>query len=159
MNHSRSTVLSVPSGGPFRFELPWKDGLLGRLMVQFLELHHGGGGAARVAARTPFVPPRPRGWRDRDLSALARDGDELSDLVADLEVDQKGVPVLIRQYLKLGAKFLSFNVDRAFGDCVDGLILVDLVTADRRMTGRYFGKAGLAHYLAHHGTPQPAAAI
>ena len=74
-------------------------------------------------------------------------------MVADLETDQKGVPVLIRQYLKLGAKFLSFNVDRAFGDCVDGLILVDLVNAQRRMTERYLGKAGLASYLKYHGAP------
>ncbi|HEY7115366.1 MAG TPA: GNAT family N-acyltransferase [Tepidisphaeraceae bacterium] len=123
-----------------------------RLMVQFLQMHHGASDAesSAVSARTPFVAPPLRGWDDRDAGALARDEDDLSDLVADLEVDQKGVPVLIRQYLKLGARFLSFNVDRAFGDCVDGLILVDLPRADRRVTERYLGKQGLPKYLAHH---------
>jgi putative hemolysin len=122
-----------------------------RLMVQFLQLHHGGeAGAAKVNARTPFVAGRMRGWDDREISSLANDEDDLSDVVADLETDQKGVPVLIRQYLKLGAKFLSLNVDHSFGDCVDGLILVDLPNADRRMTERYLGKEGLAKYLEYH---------
>jgi putative hemolysin len=122
-----------------------------RLMVQFLQVHHGSAlAAAHVAARTPFVAGPLRGWNDRDVSSLARDEDELSDVVADLEVDQKGVPVLIRQYLKLGAKFLSFNVDHSFGDCVDGLILVDLPNADRKMTERYLGREGLPKYLEYH---------
>jgi hypothetical protein len=120
-------------------------------VVQFLQLHHGvAANRAQVSARTPFVAGKLRGWRDAELGALARDEDELSELVADLETDQKGIPVLIRQYLKLGAKFLSFNVDRSFGDCVDGLILVDLPNADRRMLERYLGKAGLPRYLEHH---------
>jgi putative hemolysin len=125
-----------------------------QLMVQFLRLHHGQAAdptlQSQVAARTPFVPAPARNWDERQLKALVTDEDALSDLVADLETDQKGLPVLIRQYLKLGAKFLSFNVDRAFGDCVDGLILVDLPNADRKVTERYLGKTGLASYLAHH---------
>lgn len=150
--------------GKFAVEHPWYRYLLGpvsisgayqsvsvRLMVQFLQLHHGAAdGAARVNARTPFVAGRMRGWNDREISALAKDEDELSDVVADLETDQKGVPVLIRQYLKLGAKFLSFNLDHSFGDCVDGLILVDLVNAERRMTERYLGKEGLGKFLEFH---------
>jgi putative hemolysin len=133
-----------------------------QLMVQFLRLHHGATAdpalPSQVTARTPFVTSRARGWDDRELRALAADEDALSDLVADLEVDQKGLPVLIRQYLKLGAKFLSFNVDRAFGDCVDGLILVDLPNADRKVTERYLGKEGLASYLAHHRAAEVARA-
>ena len=41
-----------------------------------------------------------------------RDADTVSDLVAALEPDQKGMPVLLRQYLKMGGKVLAFNVDR-----------------------------------------------
>ncbi len=37
--------------------------------------------------------------------------DELSASVQDLELDGKGVPVLIRQYAKIGGQFLGFNVD------------------------------------------------
>jgi len=122
-----------------------------RLMVQFLQLHHGdAGSAALVSARTPFVGAKTRGWDDRRFSSLARDEADLSDLVADLETDQKGVPVLVRQYIKLGAKFLSFNVDHAFNDCVDGLIIVDLVKAEKKAMDRYLGKDGFASFLAHH---------
>ncbi|HSI34407.1 MAG TPA: lysophospholipid acyltransferase family protein [Tepidisphaeraceae bacterium] len=122
-----------------------------QLMVQFLQLHHGdAAGSAMVSARTPFVAGRVRGWDDRKVSALARDADDLSDLVADLETDQKGVPVLIRQYIKLGAKFLSFNVDHAFNDCVDGLIVVDLARADRKVMERYLTKDGYAAFMKAH---------
>jgi hypothetical protein len=33
-----------------------------------------------------------------------------------MEGDGKGVPVLLRQYLKLKAKLIGFNVDPQFGD-------------------------------------------
>jgi putative hemolysin len=127
-----------------------------RLMVQFLQLHHGdAAGQKMVSARTPFAPGPIRGWNDRELMSLAKDEDDLSELVADLEVDQKGVPVLIRQYIKLGAKFLSFNLDRSFGDCVDGLIIVDLINTDRKTLERYMGKDGLASFRRFH-EPQTA---
>ena len=39
---------------------------------------------------------------------------ELDRAIAGLESDGKGVPVLLRQYLKLNAKLLGFNVDPEF---------------------------------------------
>lgn len=54
------------------------------------------------------------------------------------------VPTLYKQYTELckpgGVEFLAFNVDRDFADCVDGLILVDLlaITDDKRK--RYLGE-------------------
>ena len=39
------------------------------------------------------------------------------------------VPVLYKQYTELctpgGVRFLDFNVDRDFGNCIDGLVVVD----------------------------------
>jgi putative hemolysin len=127
-----------------------------RLMVQFLQMHHGDAEGQRlVSARSPIVAPADRGWDDQRSSALLPDEAALSDLVGDLEVDQKGVPVLIRQYIKLGAKFLSFNVDRSFGDCVDGLILVDLLRTDPKVLGRYMGKEGVARLHETHRIGAP----
>jgi hypothetical protein len=49
---------------------------------------------------------------DQDASgSLVEDVKELSELVADLEPDKKGVPVLLRQYLNMGGKILAFNLD------------------------------------------------
>jgi hypothetical protein len=78
------------------------------------------------------------------------DSDEVSSLVADVEPDQKGLPVLIRQYLKLGAKFLSFNVDPQVSDSLDGLIVVDLARTESRVLERYMGKEGYAGFISQH---------
>src|SRR5262249_29497770 len=78
------------------------------------------------------------------------DIEEISGLVADLEPDQKGVPILFKQYLKLGGKMLGFNVDREFSGVLDGLILVDLVETDPKILARYLGAAQCAAFHAHH---------
>ncbi len=75
------------------------------------------------------------------------DLEELSALIADIETDGKGVPVLLRQYLKLGGKFVSFNVDKQFANALDGLIVVDLKRTERRAMERYMGKAEAAEYF------------
>jgi len=71
---------------------------------------------------------------------------DLSQLIADLEPDGKGVPILIRQYLSWQAKFLAFNVDPEFNFCLDGLIVVDLPMAPDRMINRYMGKDEAENY-------------
>ena len=72
-------------------------------------------------------------------------------MIADFETDQKGVPVLLRQYLKLGGRLVAFNVDSAFADTLDGLIVVDITRTDRRTLGRYMGVQAAKKYLEFHG--------
>ena len=54
----------------------------------------------------------------------------------------------MRQYLKLGAKFLSFNVDPDFSDALDGLIVVDLLRTEARVLEKYMGKDGYRAFVA-----------
>jgi len=129
------------------------------LMVNFLKLHHAMPEAENFATpRHPFKPKKPLRLglghgTDTGIGELLRNDEEVSSLIADLEPDQKGIPVLIRQYLKLGAKFLAFNVDRGFGDCVDGLLVVDLLHTEGRVLERYMTKAGYASFRNHHRCP------
>lgn len=83
-------------------------------------------------------------------SALINCEDDLNCILADLETEHKGLPVLLRQYLKLGGNLLAFNVDRDFSDCLDGLIVVDLLNTPPKQLERYMGKIGLRHFLDHH---------
>jgi len=69
-------------------------------------------------------------------------------LVARLEADGKGIPVLLRQYLRLNAKLLGFNVDPAFGDTLDALMMVDLADVNPGILTRYFGKQEAEQLLA-----------
>jgi len=40
---------------------------------------------------------------------------ELSSCISSVEEDGKGGPILLKQYLKLGGRFLCFNLDHEFG--------------------------------------------
>jgi putative hemolysin len=84
---------------------------------------------------TALTPP---GAVPSDIQA-SRDVQTLDRLVAGYEPDGKGMPVLLRQYLRLNAKLLAFNIDPAFNDALDALMLVDLTTVDRAILTRYFG--------------------
>ena len=66
------------------------------------------------------------------------------------ESDGKGVPILLRQYLKLNARLIGFNVDPNFGDALDALMMVDLAVVDPAILSRYLGREDAARFLARH---------
>jgi hypothetical protein len=71
-------------------------------------------------------------------------------LIADVDPNQKGVPILLKQYLKLGGKLLGFNRDPNFNNVLDGLILVDLRQTPAQVLQRYMGKEGLEKFKQYH---------
>ena len=73
---------------------------------------------------------------------VAYDLDELDALVADIDGPGKGIPILVKHYLKMGGKLAAFHVDPAFSNTVDGLITVDLRETPRKLLERYLGSAG-----------------
>ncbi len=46
-------------------------------------------------------------------------------LTATLALGRQILPILLRQYLKLGGRLLGFNVDPDFSDVLDVLVMVD----------------------------------
>lgn len=117
------------------------------LMVKFLSAYrHSPEFAPLVRARNPFRE-RPSKIADELIGSTGWDVEELSGLIADVETDRKGVPVLLRQYLKLGGELAAFHVDRRFANTLDGLIIVDLRKTDTRVLERYMGKTGAAQFL------------
>lgn len=97
----------------------------------------------------PRIAPLPPAEGLR-LAAIARDLGDVDELVSEIESDHKPMPVLLRQYLKLNAKVLGFNIDPDFGDVLDGLVLVDLCSVDRDVLDKYMGREEAAAFLAHH---------
>ncbi len=107
-------------------------------------------------------PPRSMSLRDADLEVLQRcafDLEHVSGLVSDLEPDAKPVPVLLKHYLKLNGRIISFNVDPGFGGCLDGLIVVDLTRTDPRLLAAYMGEEGAAAFLDYHDVSPSGAAV
>jgi len=106
--------------------------------------------ASQVRPRRPFREHGPRFTGAEELS-LPRTVDELSRMIEEIEPDQKAIPVLLRQYLRLGGRILAFNVDRQFGHALDGLVVVDLRQTEPALVARYMGKPGMITFRAHHG--------
>ncbi len=52
--------------------------------------------------------------------------DALENLIEAMEPAHFKVPVLFRQYLRQNARFIGFNVDPLFSNCLDGLMILDL---------------------------------
>jgi putative hemolysin len=120
------------------------------LMVEYLRTNNTEADLARhVRPRRPFRGRRSTDWNEVEFANL-KDIEDLSRLIARIECDNKGVPILLKQYLKLGGRLLGFNTDRQFSDVIDGLIMVDLRASEERMLARYMGEEGTAAFLAHH---------
>jgi len=60
----------------------------------------------------------------------------------------KRIPILLRHYLALNGRFVSFTVNKGFNDSLDGLILVDLREAPDKYLNRYLGKDGRWSFLS-----------
>jgi len=64
-----------------------------------------------------------------DTEILNEKINDLRDLdltIKDIEMLNNKMPVLLRKYLDLGGKIVSFNVDPEFNNTVDGLLILEL---------------------------------
>lgn len=95
--------------------------------------------------RTPFVIPEEV---EAELAKLLPGFDYAADfrvLKQAMAAQGLSVPTLYKQYADLcdvgGTRFLGFNVDPAFANCVDGLVHVDLLRLKPAKRSRYLGGA------------------
>jgi len=122
------------------------------LLVTFLKLNNYLPDLAKqIIPKTPFKQSTKTDWMPKDNSSKPLiDLEDISDAISHVEADAKGVPILIKQYLKLGGKLLGFNVDHDFADALDGLILVDLNQTDEKILVRYMGDEGMKLFKDYH---------
>ena len=120
-----------------------------RLLADTMTLHYYDNTQADfVSATNPLPTTGQAQWNSSLLTSLA-DLQLLSRVIARID-EGKGVPVLLRQYLGLNGKLVSFNVDPDFNDALDGLIVVDLRHVPKRTLGRYMGCEQAGEYLTRH---------
>lgn len=122
-----------------------------RLIEEFLRRK------AIAADLAPLVraknPPRRINLDGADLATLLEanfEVEDLSTLVAGLEEDGKPVPVLLKHYLRLNGQMIAFNVDPDFGECLDGLILVDLLRVEPKLLRAHMGAEAAEDFLRFH---------
>ena len=118
------------------------------LMTSFLEKYASlRDWAGLVRNRCAFPQRALKGPNRPAFPDAGFDIEDLSTVVGDIEQRQAAVPVLLRQYLRLGGKLLGFNVDPKFASALDGLILVDLTQTEPKLLERYLGKSEAAAFL------------
>ncbi len=115
------------------------------LIVQFLrERSFRDDLAPFVSARRAF---RPRLTRRRELDLVTRCFQDVDDLPIGDVGPHEGVPVLLRQYLRLGGRVAAFNLDSQFSDVLDALLIVDLRLTPRKLLSRYMGSEASKNFL------------
>ena len=109
-----------------------------QLMLRFLQTRQFDADLGRlVRAKNPPAPA----CGDLVESITVGSLEDVSALVRRIEPDGKDVPVLLRQYLKLNAKLIGFTIDPAFGNVLDGLVVVDLADVEPAILARYMGRS------------------
>jgi putative hemolysin len=122
-----------------------------QLMVDYLRTNNGEARLERhVKPRRPFRVQRSKIRKEVEIADL-KDIEHLSRVIERIEHDSKGVPILLKQYLKLGGRLLGFNADDQFRDALDGLVVVDLRASEPRVLARYMGEEGAAAFFTYHG--------
>jgi putative hemolysin len=127
------------------------DSVSRKLMETFLMANNFEEALAQlVKPRSPSPKQSVLGVDAESMTRVVRDLGEVSELIADVELREQAVPVLLREYVKLGGKLIGFNVDPNFSGVVDGLIVVDLTQTKRNLLDRYLGKPGAESFLKFH---------
>lgn len=119
------------------------------LMVQFLSQHKTSPELAKfVKAKKPPKIQLDKDGIDKIISST-KDIERISALISEIEMDNKGIPVLLKHYLRLNGELLAFNVDKTFGNCIDGLIMVDMHKTDPKLLKSYMGLDGMIKYCEY----------
>jgi putative hemolysin len=138
--------------GPVSISADYRS-LSQRMIVAFLERNRKlTGWADWVRPTNPFRETR---WPGVSLSpAHLTDLEEVSRFISEIESDQKGVPILLKQYLRLDGRLLSYNVDPDFANVLDVLIVVDLRATAQKALQRYMGRENFERFRAFHVAPR-----
>lgn len=113
------------------------------LLVRFLRTNRW---SSEIASRTrPKHPFKTKHLSPALLNWIKDEGrtiEEISAVISGVEPDGKGIPVLVKHYLKLQGSFVGFALDPDFNNSLDGLIVVDIRNMDNKQLLYYFGKEG-----------------
>ena len=131
--------------GPVSISSRYQDGSQ-QMLRAFLAQQHSDQELSALVQ--PVHPPVMLGAPPREAVAPV-DVDDLDARIRQIE-GRDGIPVLLRQYLRLNAVLLGFNVDPAFGDALDALMMVELTRLPVATLERYLGKGHAAAFLDRH---------
>ncbi len=97
------------------------------LMIEYIKKNYFDDDMARyVKPRHEFVPDT--GSIDKEiLIEGASDLGKFDRHIRDVEIEDSGMPVLLKKYLSLSGRIVAFNLDPDFNDALDGLLVLNLM--------------------------------
>ena len=116
-----------------------QPGLAKELLIYFYKLYFSAD-ASLSCSRNPFSFSQPMASLEKEFSGTDYKADfiKLKSLLANLGTT---IPPLYKQYTGLcepgGVVFLDFNIDPAFSNCIDGLVIVDTKKLKEAKRKRY----------------------
>ncbi len=97
------------------------------LMIEYITQHYYDQELAKfVRPRNAFVPD----LENIDVEILMegpRDLGKLDKHIRDVDIEDLGIPIMLKKYLGLNGKIVAFNLDSSFNDALDGLLVLDLM--------------------------------
>jgi putative hemolysin len=100
--------------------------VLKSLIVKYIQENHFNGYLAQ------FIKPRKKfrvpgiGIDAYVLTENIRNLKDLDSVIKNMDPNNFKLPVLLKKYLELNGKIISFNIDPKFNDALDGLLVLDL---------------------------------
>ncbi len=97
------------------------------IMVEFVKRYYFREDLAQfLKPRKPFKVKTSNVNIDVLMEGMNDEIRSLDKFIEDIEPEHFRIPVLLKQYVKLNARFISFNIDPNFSDSLDGFIILDL---------------------------------
>jgi len=103
------------------------------LIIRFIMTHHFDWNLARL------IKPRKSfkfKSKDQNMNIIMENMDDINKLdkfIGDVEDVNTGLPVLLKEYIKLNAKIIGFNIDPRFNNSLDGFLILDVYDVPERI--------------------------
>jgi putative hemolysin len=123
-----------------------------RFMIKFFQKHLTSDFSGLVRPRRPVKFRTPTGSQNLNYIAKLKSLEELSTVVADIEGEARGIPILLQQYVKLASRSVGWNLDPNFGNVVDCFLISDLTKVHPKVLARYCGKKQTEFFLNYHAS-------
>ena len=98
------------------------------MIIKFIMAHHFDWKLAKsISPRNSYRFKTDDHYLNVIMQNMDSDINTLDKFIGDMDEMNSGLPVLLKKYIKLNAKIIGFNIDPNFNNCLDGLILLDLL--------------------------------
>lgn len=122
-----------------------------KLLINYLEKNHWNKDwAQNVIPRNPFKKKKNKFLKKYKNIISTLNLDQINAFLKEINPDLGGMPILLKQYLRMDGQLVGFNIDHNFSDVVDGLIIVDLLKSNPDNLKRYMGDEEYDGYISYH---------